>query len=96
MALNANETGIIGKGLKNALKIYMDIPPNVNMKKVTTLINAKFFFSGITFYKDNQHSQKHYCENKSFHHNHMLWYDITASDNGSDFAIARQTLERKL
>ena len=39
--LDANETGIIGKGLKNALKIYMDIHPNVNMKKVTTLINAK-------------------------------------------------------
>ena len=36
-----NETAIIGKGLQNALKWYMGMPSKVNIKKVTTLINAK-------------------------------------------------------
>ena len=39
--LDSNETAIIGKGLQNALKWYMGMPSKVNIKKVTTLINAK-------------------------------------------------------
>ena len=39
--LDSNETAIIGKGLKNALKWYMGIPSKVNIKKVMTLINTK-------------------------------------------------------